>query len=241
MSIENPAPNAVEAPPSPQENSSPLGTTIVDDVLMIALALVSVFLLCFEVLADQTPSQMQALEAADIAISMIFLAEFCIRLAKAPRKKLFLRRHWWELLAAIPITSETTQLLRGLNLLRLVRLIRLLRLIRFLVRLKIILDATSRLAHATHLIYAATIAGIIIMSGALGFHYMEAGHNPNVKSLWDSFWWTIVTITTVGYGDIYPVTTGGRILAIFLMLGGIATFSTVTALIAAHIVRSKDG
>ena len=66
---------------------------------------------------------------------------------------------------------------------------------------------------------------------------MEAGHNENVKSLWDSFWWTIVTITTVGYGDIYPVTTGGRILAIFLMLGGIATFSAATATIAAHLIE----
>jgi voltage-gated potassium channel len=68
---------------------------------------------------------------------------------------------------------------------------------------------------------------------------MEAGINPNVHSLWDSFWWTIVTITTVGYGDIYPVTTGGRILAIFFMLGGTATVGTATAAIAAYLINKK--
>lgn len=109
-----------------------------------------------------------------------------------------------------------------------------------MVRLRIILNASARFAEQTYLIYIATVGGMVIMAGALGFHYMEAGVNPNVHSLWDSFWWTVVTLTTVGYGDIYPVTTGGRILAIFLMLGGIATFSAVTATIGAYLVNKKD-
>lgn len=216
------------------------GESGIDDAIMIFLSLVSVFLLFFEILAEHTPQQAYALEIADISIASIFLLEFSIRLIRAPNRAVFLRRHWWELLASIPITSDATQILRTFNLLRIFRLIRLLRLIRFLARLKIILDTSSRFVEQTHLIYIAALGGIVIMSGALGFHYMEAGSNPNVHSLWDSFWWTVVTITTVGYGDIYPVTTGGRILAIFLMLGGIGTFSAVTAVIAAHLVRKRE-
>ena len=69
---------------------------------------------------------------------------------------------------------------------------------------------------------------------------MESEVNPNVHGLWDSFWWAIVTITTVGYGDIYPVTTGGRVLAIFLMLGGIATMGAATAAITAYVIERKS-
>ena len=223
-----------------EKEKADVGEFAVADAIMILLSLVSVFLLFFEILAEHTPQQSHALGIADICIASIFLFEFCVRLLRAPNRALFLRRHWWELLASIPISTEATQALRGLNLLRIVRLIRLLRLIRFLVRLKIILNASTRFAEQTYLIYICTLAGIIIMSGALGFHYMEAGVNPNVHSLWDSFWWTVVTITTVGYGDIYPVTTGGRIIAIFLMLGGIATLSAVTAVIAAYLVSQKN-
>ncbi len=210
------------------------------DALMIALSLVSVGLLFFEVLADHSPAQTRSLELADLSIAFIFLSEFSIRFYRAPHKILFLRKHWWELLASIPFTSETTQVLRAFNLLRLFRLIRLLRLIRFAVRFKILLDNSARFAHQTHLLTICTAAGLVIISGALGFHYLESEVNPNVHGLWDSFWWTIVTITTVGYGDITPVTTGGRILAIFLMLGGIATIGAATAAITAYVIERKQ-
>lgn len=222
------------------ENKPAFNRELLNDITMIVLSLVSVFLLFFEVLADQSPQQLRTLETADIAIACVFLAEFFSRLARAENRKIFVRRHWWELLASIPISSGATQYLRALNLLRIIRVVRLLRLLRLMVRLKIILDASAKIAEQTHLIYISMLAGLIITSGALGFHYMEAGVNPNVHGLWDSFWWTIVTITTVGYGDIYPVTTGGRVLAIFLMLGGIATFSAVTAFVAANIVSNRN-
>ncbi|RYZ86901.1 MAG: hypothetical protein EOP04_12890, partial [Proteobacteria bacterium] len=94
-----------------------------------------------------------------------------------------MKKHWWELLAAIPISSETASFLRGLNLLRLVRLIRLLRLIRFLARLKVILSASNRFAEQTYLIYIATLSGVVILASALGFDYMEAGKNPNEEPI----------------------------------------------------------
>jgi len=218
-----------------------LAREIFDDIAMIGLALVSVGLLVFEVVADHSPAQLRTLEVADTVIALIFLTEFVYNLVRAPNRAAWLRGHWWELLASIPINHGTAQLLRGLRLLRVFRLMRLLRLVRFVVRFKVMLQVAGEFAEQTYLIYIATIGGVVLASGALGFHYMEAGANPNVHSLWDSFWWTVVTVTTVGYGDIYPVTTGGRILAIFLMLGGIATMGAITGAIAAYFIkRSKE-
>ena len=214
-----------------------LERSIIDDVIMVGLAFLSAFLLIFEVTSELTPEQARTLEYADMAIAFIFLSEFLYRLGTAANKAHFLRRHWWELLASIPITNETTRLLRTLRVLRLIRLVRLLRIIRLAVRLKILASASERFASETHLIQIATVTAAVALSGALGFHYMEAGRNPNVHGFWDCFWWTMTTITTVGYGDIYPVTDGGRILAIFLMLGGIGTLGMLTASLAAYLVR----
>lgn len=220
-----------------QEELQNAGINIFDDLIMVALSLISVGLLIFEVVADLNVHQSKALEYADLTIASVFFAEFAFRFTKSENKKLFLRSYWWELLASIPITSQTTQLLRGLRIIRIFRLIRLLRLIRFAVRLKIILENSAKLAEQTYLIYITALSAIVIMASALGFYYMEAGKNPNVRGLWDCVWWSVVTITTVGYGDIYPVTDGGRVLAIFLMLGGIATLSATTASIAAYLIN----
>lgn len=168
-----------------------------------------------------------------------FSSSFFVRFFLAENKVLFFRKYWWELLASIPINDFVFQALRGLRIVRLFRLIRLLRFVRFLVRFRIILEASARFAEKTYLLYIATLGGVVVMSAALGFYYMEVNVNENVSSLWDAFWWTVVTITTVGYGDIYPVTTAGRILAIALMLGGIGTFSSITAAIAAYTISKN--
>jgi voltage-gated potassium channel Kch len=77
----------------------------------------------------------------------------------------------------------------------------------------------------------------LVLAGGLGFHYFESGRNPEVVTLGDSLWWVIVTLTTVGYGDISPVTSGGRLVALVLMVAGIGTLSMSTAAIAAYLVR----
>ena len=68
----------------------------------------------------------------------------------------------------------------------------------------------------------------------------DVGVNGRIHSFFDALWWSLSTITTVGYGDIYPVTTAGRIIGGFTMIVGISTFALVTAKIAQFLVRS-DG
>jgi voltage-gated potassium channel len=80
---------------------------------------------------------------------------------------------------------------------------------------------------------------LIILIGTIGIFVFEKGNNDSIKNISDALWWTIVTITTVGYGDIYPSTVFGRIIAVFLMIIGIGVLGMFTATIATFLVNEK--
>jgi len=83
-----------------------------------------------------------------------------------------------------------------------------------------------------------TIVGnTFVFINCLIFYYIERGVNPNVDSLLDAYWWAITTVTTVGYGDITPITTQGRIHGILLMLAGTSIFLSYTALFAKALIE----
>lgn len=89
----------------------------------------------------------------------------------------------------------------------------------------------------SYLTYVLGIVALVIVTGALGFYSVEGGRNPAVHTFGDSLWWTLVTMTTVGYGDIVPTTTAGRIFGVFLMFAGIGALGVSTAAIAAYFIR----
>jgi voltage-gated potassium channel Kch len=99
-------------------------------------------------------------------------------------------------------------------------------------------DNSSGGSLRTYLIYIITLVALVALLGAFGFHFFEKGHNPNVKTIWHSLWWVVVTMTTIGYGDIVPQTPGGRIVAVLVMLAGIGTLGVTTAAIAAFLVKN---
>ena len=209
------------------------------ELLIVALALVSVALLVLEAVTQLQPHQQKLLERVDVVIALLFLGEWLWRLKKADNRTRFFARSWWELLAAIPLTNDVTRTLRGVRLLRVIRIVRILRIIRLGVRLTVIASRMKVFGQATHLISISMTVATIVLTGAVGFHYFEFGVNPNVDSFFDSVWWSVVTVTTVGYGDIFPVTTEGRIIAMGLLIVGLASFGTFTAAIAAWMAR-KD-
>lgn len=179
------------------------------------------------VLPDETSL---LLNYIDNAICAFFFFEFCVRFYQAKNKWVFMRWGWIDLVSSIPMVD----FLRAGRLLRLIRLFRIIRAFRSAHQL--IHHIFQNKAQGTFT-SIAIIAILLIIFSAIGILQVENDPNSNIKTAEDALWWAYVTITTVGYGDKYPVTTEGRLIAVLLMTGGVGLFGTFTAYIASWFVE----
>ena len=149
----------------------------------------------------------------------LFAADFAVRVVLAERRGRYVLKHWLDvLIIALP-------LLRPLRLLRLVTLLKVLNR-----------RATSGLRGRVA-VYVAGGSALLAFCGALAVLSVERGHGGTIDGIGDALWWAVETMTTVGYGDRYPVTGQGRLVAVALMLSGIALLGVVTATFATWIVE----
>lgn len=163
------------------------------------------------------------------AITVIFAIEFAVRFLAAFEHRAYFRNHWIDVVTLLPA-------LRGFRLLRLLRLLRLVRATRGLANAVGILEY---LAGDFTIKMLFTVWFSITVIASLMFFMAESGKNPEVTNVFDAGWWALVTATTVGYGDITPVTTAGRLAGIVQMLAGIATFSALAGLIGSALQRRR--
>jgi voltage-gated potassium channel len=124
---------------------------------------------------------------------------------------------------------------------RWLRLLRLVRLVRRFASVQRAVGNVERLANhrGLNLLITAWLGVMVICSAAL--YVAERGVNDAITSPLDAIWWGVVTLTTVGYGDLYPVTAEGRIAASVLMLLGIGLFGAITATITSYLVATQRG
>lgn len=169
------------------------------------------------------PSLSTFLNRVSWSVWVAFAVDFVVRLVLAPRRVEYAVRHWYDVaLIALPV-------------LRPLRLLRLLAFLRILNR-----SAVGNLAGrvTSYVIGAAILAVGLGAVAALDAEQDAPG--ANITSIGDALWWAATTVTTVGYGDRYPVTTTGRVIAVTLMIVGIALVGAITASIAAWFVSSLD-
>lgn len=156
------------------------------------------------------------------ALTGVFALEYGIRMWAAPSRVKYFKSAIIDLISILPPV-------RG------ARLLRLLRLLRVASAINLALGTTRLGAQSLTILRIAVIWVAVVVISALGMYLAEFGENPNVRTFWDALWWAVVTITTVGYGDVSPATAEGRLAAGVLMVLGIAFFSFLTATFTAAL------
>ena len=198
-------------------------------VLVATLGMIPVLI----IQRDATSAGWQSFaQVANWVIWGVFAAELTFVLVVAPRKRAAMRAHWLD--AAIVVVSVPFYG-RLLSSMRLVRLVRLMRLARAGVIIGRSLQAERRLS-STNVFRFAALGTIFltVLAGAV----QSTIDTRDFKTFWDGTWWAVVTVTTVGYGDIYPTSVGGRIVAIIVMLIGVGFLAVLTATIASFFVKA---
>jgi voltage-gated potassium channel len=170
------------------------------------------------------------LQTLDTLVCVLLLADFGIRFYKAESRLAFMKWGWIDLLASIP----NVPFLRVGRLIRILRVIRLLRAIRATQKISSLLLKNKFQTGVTSVVLTSLLLVTFCSIGILICEQQDP--NANIKTAGDAFWWSVSTITTVGYGDVYPVTPEGRILAMVLMISGIGLFGILSGLAASFFV-----
>ena len=200
------------------------------NILVLFLSIYVLFALMVDTFFKLPHEVSHLLTIIDDLICIVFLYDFILRFSKSKNKVKFMHWGWIDLLSSIP----ALHILRVGRALRLVRLLRILRAFR---STRHIIHHIFRRKTEGALTIAAIIAVLMVLFSSIAILQVETDPDSNIKTAEDAIWWAYVTITTVGYGDKYPVTTEGRLIAALLMSVGIALFGIFTAYLAAWFVE----
>ncbi|RLP54605.1 MAG: ion transporter [Ketobacter sp.] len=204
--------------------------------IITGLIIFSVICFSLETLPDLSENSKRLLRYSEIAVVILFTLEYLFRLFTAPDKRKFVFSFYGlvDLLAILPFYLTFAVDLRTLRLMRLLRLLRLLKLARYN-------SAIHRFGRAIYiakeeLIIFTCASMILIYLGAVGIYYFEHTAQPDVfRSIFDSLWWAVATLTTVGYGDIYPITLGGRLFTFGMLMVGLGLVAVPTGIVASAL------
>jgi voltage-gated potassium channel len=193
---------------------------------ILALALIPILLIPH--LIDVSASTRATLDDLDYLIWGLFLADLLVSVAIAPRRLHYLRTHWLDVvLVALPM-------------IRPLRAIRSFRLLRALSATDRVMIGVRRLLMRRGLHYIMISAVVIIVTAGAAMTIIERDSGGTIRSFPDGLWWAVTTVTTVGYGDMYPKTAMGRGLGVALMLIGVGLFGVITANLSAFFIEDSS-
>lgn len=204
------------------------------DLLMLVLSLYSIVSVVVQLTMTLEQRVSEILYYMDFAVCFVFFIDFLRLFFSAESKLQYMKWGWIDLLASIPVIEE-------FRFLRIFQIFRVIKVMRHLnvhtVLLKLVDRDRSELAFSSALV----ITFLLMALGPIGIlHFEGQVPNSNIQSAEDAIWWAFVTLTTVGYGDYYPVTTGGRIVAAVLCTAGIGLFGTFSGMAANWLLGRKE-
>jgi voltage-gated potassium channel len=172
------------------------------------------------------PEIQQIIDYADVLVCVLFFVDFLASLKRAPRKWVYLASWGWiDLLSSIPTID-------ALRWGRAARLLRILRVLRGVKSARSIAHFVAERRAQSAFLATALLSLLLLVFAAIAVLQFETGPDSNIRTAEDALWWAVSTMTTVGYGDTYPVTPEGRLAAVFLMAAGVGLFGTFSGLVA---------
>ena len=220
------------------ESNTVAGKTF--DYAVLALIVFSIITLTVDTLPDLPPIIDNALDISEIVITVLFTIEYFFRVATSPRKRDYIFSFYGivDLIAILPFYIALGVDLRAVRAFRLFRIIRILKLTRYSRAMERFKKALSYAKEEVVIFLIATV--IILYLAAVGMYYFEHDAQPEAfQSIFDSLWWAVATLTTVGYGDVYPVTVGGKIFTFLILMCGLGVVAVPAGLIAAALSKVR--
>jgi voltage-gated potassium channel len=208
--------------------------------LVQVMIVVSLLALAFETLPNLTPQSRHFFRVIEVVVALFFTAEYFLRIAVAhkPLRYVFSFYGMIDLLAFLPFYLTIELDLRSLRAFRLFQLLRILKFARYNKALRRFHRAL--IIAKEELVVFLLFAGIVLYVSSAGIYYFENQAQPDkFTSIFHSLWWAIVTLTTVGYGDIYPITVGGRIFTFFVLLAGLGVVAVPAGLVASALTEAR--
>lgn len=176
-----------------------------------------------------TPLLRDIARGVNWVIWLAFCLEYVAKVSLAPDRRRYIRGAWLDFLIVVLATPvPITGLIEGMP----VRLIGLFRFVRGAAVAAVGLWMRIHFLRPRPLHHAAVTIAVVVTLGALGIFAVEHGVNPRIQTFGDAMWWSVVTATTVGYGDVSPVTPEGRLIGVGLMLVGIVLMGVFTATVS---------
>lgn len=208
---------------------------------LVVLILFSAATVPLETLPHLSPAMIEFLRLAEWFVVAVFTVEYLLRLYAAEHRLRFIFS-WYglvDLLAILPFYLAFSYDFRILRLLRVFRLFRLFKLTRYN-------HALSRMWRAfveskEELAVSLLILTMAIYFAAFGIFYFEHDTQPDkFTSIVDALWWAVATVTTVGYGDIYPITIGGRLFTFLLLIASLGLVAAPTGIFASALLSIRS-
>ena len=205
------------------------------------LIIVSLVTFSIDTLPNLEQRTKDILRLAEVITVGVFTAEYLLRIAvsKAPMKYVLSFYGLVDLAAILPFYVAAGLDLRSVRVLRLPRLMRILKLLKYNRAIKRFHRAL--IIAREELILFGFVAIILLYLSAVGIYYFERAAQPEeFSSVLHSLWWAVTTLTTVGYGDMYPVTAGGKLFTFIVLMIGLGIVAIPTGLFASALTKVRD-
>lgn len=204
-----------------------------------ALIVISIISFSIETLPDLSERARHWLGVVEAVMVLIFTVEYLLRLYVADSKRKFVFSFFGmvDLLAILPFYLSTGLDLRTVRALRMIRLFRILKLARYSSAMRRFQQAM--LSIREELIMFLVLTMILIYLASVGIYYFENDAQPEkFASIFHSIWWAVATLTTVGYGEVYPITVGGKIFTFFVLMLGLGVVAVPVGLMASALTNT---